>query len=182
MLTKNKKIIFGVRNGFTLLELMIVIGTIGIMTGIGFASFGSAKRHSALRAGQYEVTSAIKLAQSYALQGKSVSGVTKICGYGFKFDLPSNPGDPIIDYEIFYYTAGLDCAGAKTENPIETQKLNGGIKLSFPSDLSETTIYFSIPSATLTSKNGGFSKTLRFSLGGDEKSITIDSVGRITEN
>jgi len=177
MLTRNKKIIFGVRNGFTLLELMIVIGTIGIMTGIGFASFGSAKKHSALRAGQYEVTSAIKLAQSYALQGKSISGVTdKICGYGFAFSDNTN-------YKIFYYTAGSDCADVnKPEHSIETQKLNGGIELSSPSDLSETTIYFSIPSATLTSKNGGFSKTLRFSLGGDEKSITIDSVGRITEN
>ncbi len=176
MLTKNKKIIFGVRNGFTLLELMIVIGIIGIMTGIGFASFGSAKKHSALRAGQYEVTSAIKLAQSYALQGKSISGVTeKICGYGFAFSDNTN-------YKIFYYTAGLDCAGAKIENSIETQKLNGGIELSLPSDLSETTIYFSIPSATLTSESGGFPKTLQFSLGGDIKSVAVDSVGRITEN
>jgi len=84
--------------GFTLLELIVVIAIIGIMTSVGLVSLVPAKKQIALKTAQNEVTSAIKLAQSYALQGKSIQGVSDICGYGFEFTDRSN-------YRIFYYKA-----------------------------------------------------------------------------
>lgn len=167
------------KRGFTLLELMVVIGIIGIMTGIGLVSLVPAKKNIALKTAQDEVTSAIKLAQSYALQGKSISGVSDICGYGFRFIDPPIAGDPIVDYEIFYYKAGADCTGGKTESTVESQDLKNGVSLTSPV-VANTKIYFGIPSADISGT--GVPQTFTFSSGSDSKIITISSSGLVTEN
>jgi Tfp pilus assembly protein FimT len=86
-------------NGFSLIELMVILAIIVIMTGVSIVSLSPSRRYQALKAAQDEVTASIKLAQSYALQGRTVSGISRVCGYGFKFTNET-------DYQIFYYTAG----------------------------------------------------------------------------
>ena len=83
-------------SGFTLMELMVVIAIVGIMTGIGTVSFSSARRATALNSAQDEIISAIKLAQSYALQGKTYGSNQKPDGYGFEFTDNNS-------YKIFRY-------------------------------------------------------------------------------
>lgn len=157
------------RRGFTLLELMVVIGIIGIMTGVSLVSLSPTKNYYALKATQDEVTAAIKLAQSYALQGKEPSAGIVASAYGVKFNNDK-------EYEIFYCSkADSSC---NSPIPIETQVLQNGVRLSSPTDLNDTKIYFGIPSANIM----GAGTILEFDLAGDKKNITINSVGLVTEN
>lgn len=150
---------------------MIVIAVIGIMTSVGLVSLSPAKKDATTKAARNEVTAAIKLAQSYALQGRVVTGV-KVCGYGFEF----TDNDT---YQIFYYTADSDCNGDKIKFLVETQDLKEGVLLTSFSSIDDTTIYFKIPSAEISYENGGFPKTFEFN---SDKTISINSAGLVTEN
>ena len=151
---------------------MVILAIIVIMTGVSIVSLSPSRRYQALKAAQDEVTASIKLAQSYALQGRTVSGISRVCGYGFKFTNET-------DYQIFYYTAGDDCADAKSEQEIEEAKLGNGVKLQSPGE-ADTLIYFSIPNASVSGAGSG--QTFVFDLAGDTKSITINPAGLVTEN
>lgn len=178
MKNKNKKGIFRNEQGFTLLELLVVIAIVGIMTSVGLVSLISSKRQIALKTAQDEVAATIKLAQSYALQGKNAG--LGVCGFGFKFtnNIANSP------YEIFSYTTdGADCTGNKNENTVESQNLKNGVLLSSPALVDDTKIYFSIPSATLYNSAGAIwpGGTFSFTLG-ETRTITISSSGLVTEN
>ncbi len=178
-------------NAFTLIELMVVIAIIGIMTAIGFGVLQNQKSPSALTDAQRQVASAIKLAQSYALQGKAVNGTTP-CGFGFRFTNSTN-------YEIFDVTpqSGNDCDQTNTNytagnlSSSEAYSLDNGVTIAsvnsnpLTTDFTPTEIYFTVPNGIMYDSSGtGFSaKTFQFDLGSsNNKTITVNSGGSITEN
>ncbi len=184
---KNKYAMPSGRQGFTLLELMVIISIIGIMTSAGLVSLSSSKKHFALKTAQNEVAAAIKLAQSYALQGKFKESVTNVCGIGFRFMNDST-------YRIFYYRTGdgyPSCASTDSSTitglgMIEDQVLGNGVKLTSPtSPDTSTRILFSIPDAKVS--GAGISNSpfkLSIGTGSSEKSktITISSTGLVEED
>jgi len=157
----------------TFVELMVVIAIMGIMTGIGFMSLQSSKSDANLKAAQREVASAIKLAQSYALQGKIAPDGKAPCGYGFRFKTAT-------DHEIFYKpTTGGKCdtPGASTQS--EHSIWNNGVALDASSQINmNDEIYFTIPFGTM-SGTGIISLSYP---GATDKTITINSGGKVTEN
>lgn len=191
---------------FTLIELLIVIAIIGIMSSVIFVSINSNKSAARLQTAQREVSSAIKLAQAYALQGKNqeypVGSGTFItpCGYGFRFTDTTN-------YEIFYNMPGSgiqDCAWKNGrwqdrqwqnvgQTPrAETFTLKNGVTLSSPAignlNNNDTEIYFTVPHAEMFGKDGNqYPLTREFvfnygGVGGTTKKITINRGGFVTEN
>jgi prepilin-type N-terminal cleavage/methylation domain-containing protein len=181
--------------GFSLIELMVVIGIIAIMSIILLVSFNSNKSQSRLKVAQRETASAIKLAQSYALQGKTQGGATP-CGYGFIFTLNNQ-------YQIYYNLPGASTctirnsdvnyrhyrASAPDASVLgESAALKSGVILS-PYSQNNTDIYFTVPQAN-TYKNAGtaydVAQTLTFSstISGttNTKTITINPGGYVTEN
>lgn len=61
------------KNGFTLIEVMVVIAIIGIMTSISIVSFITSRRNAALEAASREVEAVLREAQNYALSGKNLT-------------------------------------------------------------------------------------------------------------
>ena len=180
-------------SAFTFVELMIVIAIIGIMTAVGFASLQSARSMSRLRTAQREVAATIKLAQSYALQGKMQSGITP-CGYGFRFE------NNAVDYKIFYNLPGPgngnDCKARNNNatfrefggfsNSAEAYSLKSGVTLNMDvTPIADTEIYFTVPHGNMF-KDGGAGydqlKRFRFDFSGTWKEITISPGGFVTEN
>jgi type II secretion system protein H len=172
-----KKIITNEYNGFTFIELMVVIVIMTIMASVAFVSLQSSKANTRLQAAQREVTATIKQAQSYALQGR-MQPPAKVCGYGVRF-ISEN------EYEIFYKvpTSGNICAYGEYESfSAESLQLENGVVLSnFDSD--DTEIYFSIPFGIASGFFAGHSMTFEYPAGsGVTKTIDINSNGSITEN
>lgn len=141
--------------GLTLLELIFVIAIISILSAISIASFSPIKKRTGLQAALDEVSSSLNLAKSYALQGKTLEGVSgPICGYGFGFPDSSQPGE----YEVFYYypkdgeTTSL-CGSISTikigDTPVLKQELQNRAVISTSSHTIANgyAVYFSIPFA-----------------------------------
>ena len=150
--------------GVSLIELMVVIAIIGIMSSIGFALWQSSKNATYLDIAQREVASAVRAAQSYALQGKRLSsGVPSTYGVGFTANNA---------YCIYHdsFNAG---------NCIETFALNNGVVLRGFSAGSNV-VFFNVPfgdrsssgNITWTFEHGGTSMT---------KSIVIYPSGKVEE-
>ncbi|MCX6761804.1 MAG: GspH/FimT family pseudopilin [Candidatus Moranbacteria bacterium] len=149
--------------GFSFVELMVVIAIIGIMVAVVTVSFGGSRATTRLKAAQDEVTSAIKLAQSYALQGKIPAAGVKPSAYGFKFT--SNQS-----YQIFYVAGGVETA-------LETYSLSDkGVTLTSPAPAS-TRLTFDLPNGNF----GGNSGTLTFTYSGKSRQIDISSGGAVVE-
>ncbi len=176
-----KKINFS--SGFTLLELMVSIAIISILAVVSFNILASLRENSALKNSQSKVKAVIKKAQNYSLQGIIPNGGYSgtLCGYGFKFINTTQ-------YEIFYYTDTVNGAGACqignttiSETLMEQYNLKKAVVLNSPIP-GDAKIYFGIPNADVTFSPIASSLILDFKNGIQEKKITINTGGLITNN
>lgn len=177
-------------SAFTLIELLLVITIVFIAGTMSFYFLGTSKKENDLKTAEREVAATIKLTQSYALQGKTVSDGKTPCGFGFRFKDTKN-------YEIFYIPPGsgsdnctsrntmsayLQYRDASSSPTFETFTLKNNI--AFPNITSETEIYFTIPHANPFKSDGSvyssYSLVLR-SPGGKNKTIIISPSGSVLE-
>lgn len=173
------------------MELLAVIAIIGIMSAVGFVSLNSNKTNTKLQTAQREVSSIIRLTQSYALQGKAQGGNTP-CGYGFRFTSASG-------YEIFYNSAsdlGVACDTGNaspanrqfivsTSQTAETGSLKNNVTLSGVADYTTTEIYWTMPFGNMFNGTGAVfaaDKIFILSLSGNNKTVTVSPGGGIAEN
>jgi len=190
---------------FTLNEIIMVMAIISILSLVGFLALRGARSVSQFKAAQREVASTIKLAQSYALQGKlqadpAGSGLISPCGYGFHFKNET-------EYEIFYNLPdeadpALKCAGKNVlaeyrrwrdeasgkSVSAESFSLKNGVELISAPDSVE--IYFTLPHANIFDTDGapfintypsGSPLEMEFLSGTATKSVYLDSGGFVTE-
>ena len=156
--------------GFTLLEMIITVAIIGILASITVISFTSSRNEVRVKAAQAEVAASIKLAHSYALQGRADGGTTPSY-YGIRFFSSTN-----------YALCGCsnstcsDCAYASAE---EKYSLQNGVVLHSPS-LANAWVTFSIPNGRVQTGSGMF--TIRSSDGSQTKGISVNSNGYVTEH
>lgn len=169
---KNKKKRFF--SGHTFVELLAILAVLAIMLAVSLTNLNPGKNEAKLKAAQREVASAIRMAQSNALQGKTVYGsVPKFWGFKFK---DNNT------YAIFYIISTTDT----TEYEYETHDLNNGVIVSNPASPYEanTKVTFSTPNASVALPSGaGASLELTLQIGSSaNKKVTITSSGVITED
>jgi prepilin-type N-terminal cleavage/methylation domain-containing protein len=175
------------KRGMTLVELVVVMSIIAIFVALSFYSFQNSRVGARLDRAQSEVSATIKLAQSYALQGRVQTGEI-VCGYGFRFKNDS-------DYEIYYtglnssdYPSGCDSQNGNLNyrrynndgysGSVEEYSLTDGTT----SIDSATDIFFTLPHANAYNSGSPFSDTIiKFSNSGQTESVIVNKYGMITE-
>lgn len=154
--------------GVTFIELVVVIAMIGIMASVVVVSMSSSRNQAKLKAAQTEVASTIKLAQSYALQGRQFSGATPKY-YGVVF-VSSGPAST----KNYSLCSGNDdsCNGI-----VENSELKDGAVFDPPLTVDER-IIFDVPNGNCVL---GCNSVINFGLSGstDTKMITISSSGAV---
>ncbi|EKE10757.1 MAG: hypothetical protein ACD_15C00204G0009 [uncultured bacterium] len=185
--SKKEKYMFSPKKGFTLIELLVVISIMSIMASVGFMSYQYSKRDAALRAAQREVATVIRLAQSYATQGKtqgSVGSEFTPCGYGFEFTANNR-------YRIFYVRAasGGSCkddtySSGSTKYEVSEFSLEDYVTTT--SSMNSTVMYFRIPFGVIQGNNGisfsGTTITLSHPTDADDTiSVQVGSNGKVAE-
>jgi len=142
--------------GFSLVELITVIAIIGIMAAVAIVSLVPAKTSTKLNAAGQELMATVKLAQSYAFQGKVVkdNGVNVVpCGFG----IYTGAGDAE-KYEIFYIFSN-DCFALNQEplnfnnaKSLEEYTLKNGV--IFDAGSTGKRIYFTVPHGVIFGNDG----------------------------
>lgn len=122
-----------------MIEILIVISILVIMSIVGMVSLQPAKNDARLRAAQREVAATIKMAQSYALQGRMQNGKTP-CEYGVQ--IPDST-----HYTIFYripmnWNVGCSVVNPNSTTTIEQFALTNGVILK---NAIGTEIVFEVP-------------------------------------
>ncbi|MDZ4385463.1 MAG: prepilin-type N-terminal cleavage/methylation domain-containing protein [Candidatus Moranbacteria bacterium] len=157
--------------GVTFMELLVVIAIIGIMGSVGLVSLQSSKLDARLKAAQGELVASIRLAQSYALQGKTQDGAAP-CGYGFRFASQT-------DYSIFYRTPDAGgCNPASPRHNAESFVLKDGVQID-PADVNQE-IYFTVPFGNISGP--GIGDFVLTHPNADNKTVTVNNVGNVVEN
>ncbi len=148
-----------IKKGFTLTELLAVLAIVSIMSLIGFSFFNNFQSATALNLSQRKLAAAMKLAQSFAIQGRTqqiFGGQRLPCGYGLRFISKT-------EFEIFYNEPennSTTCADtnkvsdnldyeesiSKTEESFILEK---GVEANWDVSANEKALYFSIPDATV---------------------------------
>ena len=155
--------------GFTLIELMVIVAIIGIMTTIGFVSLKSGQNKNKLKSAQAEITATIKLAQSYALQGKKDNNDIVPKYYGVRFSA---------DGKSYIFCSNSNATDTACSNPVGTYPLKNGVVLSAGQG---SLVSFNVPYGNCSLSSGG-SLVIKVKIDSDEKTITINPGGSITEN
>jgi prepilin-type N-terminal cleavage/methylation domain-containing protein len=166
-----QKNIFALK-GFTVVEILVVIAIMLIMLSVALVSMRSASDNAKVKSAQREVASAIRLAQSDALQGKTMPSVGLPQCYVFKFTSATA-------YGIYYNNTDACPAANDQASPIESYTLNSGVKLTSPSLYANTRITFSVP-------HGEASNARTFVISNSSKSLSknvyVKTGGSVTED
>ncbi len=166
--------------GFTLIEVMAVIGIISIMTSILFVSFDGPKKQTYLDNAQRQLITDLRFLQKSTLSGTVPSGISgSVCGHGLHRTSDTQ-------YQFFVITkadAGGDCTSTTYSKTSTTGTLYGevktfekGVDFGNPQDL-----YFEVPHGKVYSNGveGNISYTLE--LDGESLQVCVPSSGNITE-
>jgi len=108
------------KNGYTLIEVLIVIAIMAILFTIGFNSFQDYQRQQILIAGVRGVTADLHTAEEYALSGYKPGGCTTLLN-GYKFNVTSSTT----------YTISANCT-PNTDIQVETNTMPQGLTISTP--------------------------------------------------
>ena len=111
------------RNGFTLIELMIVVAIMGLISGIGFVSLQSGRESLALDRAVHHVAQDMRKAMEYALRTRSYTcSIGSFSGYGVYISTVT-----ATSYILF-----AECQGNEKYNPndedIEVVPLEKGVR------------------------------------------------------
>ncbi len=151
-----------IQRGFTLLELLVVIGIIGALTSIGLASYSSYTTGQAIQIASADMMHMLNRAKSSSLSQvkQPQCGANPITGYQVSFTVPGPA-----------YTMSVRCNN--TTYPVTSKELPTGVTFA---NGSTTMIFFPVLKGT--------SSPATITLNGQTKTkvITVTSTGNITSN
>ncbi len=157
------------QSGFTLIEILLVVALIGILSVVTINSMKSGQNQNKLKAAQAETEAIIKLAQSYALQGRKQGNIVPKY-YGVKFS---------VDGKSYSFCSNLNDADVDCNNLIESYQFKNGVMLSAGQG---TQVSFDVPFGNCRLSSASDNLTLTFKFDNNSRGILINKGGAITEN
>ncbi len=152
----DKKIIHRSRGGFTMVELIVVIGITALLGSILISYNHTSRQQLSLYAGQMKFVETIFRAKSLALSPSVQSSSTSICGYGIHVDYQA------MNYSLFSYNPpqGTNCQGISAIDPsvetrISTSDTNNDIKFIPQSGIPRLDDLLFIPPDPITLVSSG---------------------------
>ena len=152
------KNLFGKKKAFSLVELMIVIGIIGIMSSVTIISMQGGKTEKELEVAAREVSATIREAQSNSLSGKNASSDCQ--HYDFTYAASS------ANYSVGT-VSGSGC-------PLSRYMLENGVVFANGGSFS-----FAIPFGRLGDVSGGYS--IRLNKRGSDYYVCLNDSGNVFE-
>jgi prepilin-type N-terminal cleavage/methylation domain-containing protein len=170
----NKDLTLDRSRGFTLVELLVVIGIIAVISAIVFANYRQGERQFSLQRSSYSLVQDIRSAQNMAMGARSVGGTVPE-GYGVYFN------SSLPDQYILFADNGDGLYGAG-DTDIDTLYLETGITITNLSTGGTLTVVFSPPDPRVSiSGNEGITSasiTINYD-GGPAKIVSVNKVGLI---
>lgn len=162
------------QSGFTLIEIIVVIGTLGVLSTIGIASFVSYSRTQAINSAAFDVVTSINLAKSRArTQYKPSTGTCRV---------PVLRGYQITIVDATTYRLEVNCEGFVDILPGATATLPSNGNITFAAASRNKTFLFKVLSGSVQIPGGLQSDTIVITGFGITKTITISSNGKIAIN
>jgi prepilin-type N-terminal cleavage/methylation domain-containing protein len=187
------------RNGFTLVEILVVLGISALLSGMAIAYSNVSRNATALTVEEAKISQFILRAKSLAIAtygGTFTSGSPVFCGYGVTFNLGATPQT----YSIFAYspvTAPTACPTGSSISSISSAQeiqyssgswhvpLTNGVRLLSQADSLVTILFYPPdPRIFLSHDNASFvSAPLKVHLqttdGNNSANLSINAGGQI---
>jgi prepilin-type N-terminal cleavage/methylation domain-containing protein len=155
------------RNGFTLVEVIIVVSIISLLTAGLIPSFSNYTKSQTLKQAQEQIVSDLANVQNRALAGEQGAGVTNTKYWGLRFV------DGSSTYQYFAHTTATCPSSAP--NIQRSQTLTGDVEVDIPAN---GCVFFSTANGDAT---GLSSINIKESGSSTCRKININSAGLITK-
>lgn len=173
-ITRASKKIFGFRFqnssvfGFSLVELLVVIGIISVLFSLGFVNYRGFSRKQALVSVARQIEGDLRMAQQYALSGTKPDETETLKGFRFKI------AGLVYNIVPVYEDGALGTEGSSIKSEdlsgnISTISTTGGINQVMFKVLGQGTDLVNPFSITLTQANTGDQIIITVSVGGEIK-------------
>lgn len=104
------------KDGFSLVELLVTLGIMTVMMGVLFLNYGAFSSRVELESLSYEVALAFREAQVYGVAVKeSTTGAEEFPAYGVNVSMPQSPPPELKSFELFADTNPPGGDGVYTE-------------------------------------------------------------------
>lgn len=164
------------KNGFTLIEIMIVMVIIGVMSAVVLSSLRSGKEQKAVEGEARRVASAIREIQNYALTGRQISGQVP-CRFGVG---SISIGDASMILNESHRTGASCSAGASADTAIPGMVVSLANGVRFTADLNAN-FFFTVPRGELNPNGNTTPISLRLGKGSTTYSVCVYPGGQIKD-
>lgn len=175
--------------GFTVVEIVVVLGIMVIITGIMLFNVGSEKQNSALFRSAQKLSLDLRKVENYALSSKVFKDSKVPCGWGIHFNGAGSTSYIIFaDTALFTNCSDRDYKRSSSSEDLETVNLEAGVKIdniNIDNTISDVTFTPPAPIVSFGSIYGGRVNIDRIDISlinnkSSTRKITINKTGFIS--